>query len=319
MKAEPRIRRGMEVIMNRIGVQSCAWYSDNDPDGSFRYIKECGFNAVDFNIDHKLPGAKIMSAELTTFFDKSLEELFEFYRPLKAASEKYDVEISQMHAPFPVFRLRRDGLDDKVNDYVIMALEKCCAVCDFLNCRALVVHPHGRSTKEKETDSNLTLYRKLIPFAKKYNVKICLENMFGVVKGRPIEWVCSRAEEAVRYIDTLNEEAGGDYFGFCLDVGHATLTGKNLREYINILGPRLTCLHIHDNDGRTDLHVMPYTQLVDWESFILGLRDIGYKGTIGFETFRVLTACFPKELWPSALKLISDTGKYFATRIAEEA
>ena len=64
---------------------------------------------------------------------------------------------------------------------------------------------------------------------------------------------------------------------------------------------------------------MPYTQYVDWESFILGLKDIGYKGTIGFETFRVLTASFPRPLWGSALKLISDTGKYFSSRIEEEA
>ena len=299
--------------MNRIGVQSCAWYSDNDPDGSFRYIKECGFNAVDFNIDHKLSVSKIVNGDLVSMFDQPIEQIIDFYRPLKAASEKYDVEISQMHAPFPCFVKDRED----INDYIIMALEKVCAVAQFLECPAIVVHPAGRSTKEKEWDCNMKLYRSVMPFAKKYGVKICLENMFGGFKGRPVESVCSRADEAVKYIDTLNAEAGGDYFGFCLDVGHATLTGKNLQQYIQTLGPRLTCLHIHDNDGRTDLHVMPYTQLVDWESFILGLKDIGYKGTIGFETFRVLTACFPKPLWTSALKLISDTGKYFASRISE--
>ena len=300
--------------MNRVGVQSCAWYSDNDPDGSFRYIKECGFNAVDFNIDHKLPGAKMRTGELTKFFDQSIEELIEFYRPLKEASEKYDVEISQMHAPFPVWYKEMDA----VNEYVVMVIDKICAICQFVGCPAIVVHPAGRSTKELEWETNLQIYRSFMPSAKKYGIKLCLENMFGMVKGRPVEAVCARAEEAVRYIDFLNEEAGGDYFGFCLDVGHATLTGKNLRDYINILGKRLTCLHIHDNDGRNDLHLMPYTQLVDWESFILGLKDIGYEGTIGFETFRVLTASFPKELWPSALRLISDTGRYFAQRIAEE-
>ena len=300
--------------MNRIGVQSCAWYSDKDPDGSFAYIKDCGFNAVDFNIDHKLPYQSIVKGELTEFFNQSIEELLEFYRPLKEASEKYDVKITQMHAPFPCFIKDREDL----NEYVVMSIEKSCAVCDFLDCRALVVHPHARSTRALERESNLNFYRKLIPAAKKYNVKICLENMFGIVKGHPQEWVCSRAEEAVDYIDTLNAESGGDYFGFCLDVGHANLTGKRLRDYINVLGKRLTCLHIHDNNGQTDLHVMPYTQVVDWESFILGLSDIKYEGTIGFETFRVLTACFPRELWPSALRLISDTGKYFASRIEAE-
>lgn len=132
--------------MNRVGVQSCAWYSDNDPDGSFRYIRECGFSAVDFNIDHKLPGAKIRTGELTEFFNKSLDELFEFYRPLKEASEKYDVEISQMHAPFPVWIKDMDA----VNDYLIMVIEKICAICQYVGCPALVVHPAARTLKSVE-------------------------------------------------------------------------------------------------------------------------------------------------------------------------
>ena len=30
--------------MLKVGVQSAGWYSKNDPMGSFRYIKECGFD-----------------------------------------------------------------------------------------------------------------------------------------------------------------------------------------------------------------------------------------------------------------------------------
>ena len=116
------------------------------------------------------------------------------------------------------------------------------------------------------------------------------------------------------YIDTLNAEAGEELFGFCLDVGHANLTAKNLYEYIKTLGHRLTILHIHDNDARSDLHQMPYTHTVDWEGFIEGLRAIDFRGTLGFETFRVM-GTFPKAVHPSALRLISDIGWYFASRI----
>ena len=163
--------------------------------------------------------------------------------------------------------------------------------------------------------------------AVKTGVKICLENLFKTYKGRVIEGPCSDVSEACWYLDTLNAEAGCEAFGFCLDVGHANLLGRDVKEYIKKLGKRLTVLHIHDNDGKGDLHGMPYTftrnwgadMICDWNGFVEGLKEIGYEGALGFETFRVLTACFPRELWPSALKLISDTGKYFATRIAEEA
>ena len=40
--------------MLKIGVQSAVWYKKDDPDGSFAFIKSCGFEAVDFNIDHYL-------------------------------------------------------------------------------------------------------------------------------------------------------------------------------------------------------------------------------------------------------------------------
>ena len=38
--------------MLKTGVQSAGWYDRNKPLESFEYIKSCGFEAVDFNIDH---------------------------------------------------------------------------------------------------------------------------------------------------------------------------------------------------------------------------------------------------------------------------
>ena len=107
-------------------------------------------------------------------------------------------------------------------------------------------------------------------------------------------------------------------------MGHANLTGKNLYQYITFLGDRLTILHIHDNNAANDLHMMPYTQThtwgdklyTDWEGFIGGLRDIKYKGSLCFETFRAIDA-FPEEVRGDALKLIASIGRYFAKRIQE--
>ncbi|MBO5269191.1 MAG: sugar phosphate isomerase/epimerase, partial [Clostridia bacterium] len=172
---------------------------------------------------------------------------------------------------------------------------------------------------------NMNMYRSFMPGAKKYKVKICLENLFGNYKGRIIEGACTEVSEACAYIDALNAEAGEDVFGLCLDIGHATLMRRNLYQYIKALGPRLTCLHIHDNDGQDDLHMMPFTYthtwgknlVSDWDGFINGLRDINYQGDLCFETFRVLES-FPRDLWDYAFRLISATGRYFVKRIESE-
>ena len=76
--------------MLKVGVQSAGWYDKNAPLESMNYIKECGFESIDFNIDHYLD-VKTMSQTgevVESLFDKPTEEVLEFFRPLKEASEK---------------------------------------------------------------------------------------------------------------------------------------------------------------------------------------------------------------------------------------
>lgn len=308
--------------MLKVGVQSAGWYDKKDPVGSMQYIKECGFESIDFNIDHYLD-VKTMSKTgeiVESIFDKPTEEVLEYFKPLKEASEATGVAIGQMHAPFPVYF---EGLNE-VNDHIVMALDKCFAVCEYVSCPAIVVHPTKANTREEEWELNLSIYRRLIPVIKKYKgVKICLENIFNRRPGRIIEGRLSNASDACRMIDILNTEAEGDYFGFCLDVGHANLTKRNIKEYIKELGDRLTILHIHDNNGIDDMHMIPYSYLettsstvCDWQGFVEGLKEIGYNGVLAFETFRIFHI-FPKEVTTEGLKLISAIGHYWAKVIEE--
>ena len=304
-----------------IAIQSSSWYDEGNDDKSMAIAKECGIEALDFNIDHVINCYEYAKGKKFPLCDKPVDEFVEHFAPLKAASEKYGVKFSQMHAPFPTW------FEDQPEEteYLLNVVEKCMAVCAYVGAPAIVVHPHNSGSKVLDVEINLEMYRKLMPAARKYGVKICLENIFSVYKGRIIEGICTHAEDACYLIDTLNKEAGEELFGFCLDVGHANATGKNLRHYINTLGHRLTLLHIHDNDGKGDKHLIPYTQTTDlwgcdlatdWEGFIMGLRDVGYEGALSFETFRAVKQ-LPKDVEKEALKLITAIGRYFKKRIEE--
>lgn len=287
-------------------------------DLKFKEIKECGFEAIDYNFDWFLKGDYIRSGELTPFWDKSLDELYEYFKPTKEAALRHGIEFSQSHASFPLYVYG----NDKVNEYMINVMEKTLAVCKYLGCPAVVAHPVTHDDKETEQKINFEMYRKMIPAAKKYGVKVCLENMFVCFNGKPVEGACSTADEACAYIDALNKEAGEEIFGFCLDVGHANLMGRNIKRFITTLGNRLTCFHIHDNNGIYDFHLIPYTQnrdwgrksCTDWDGLIEGLREINYRGNLSFETFMGVAA-FPEELETEALKLISAIGRYFRDKI----
>lgn len=303
-----------------VSVQSGNWYDETRPEESIRFIKECGFEGIDYNINNVF-GATFDSERLTSFFDQSMDEIFAYYQPVKSAAEKYDISFSQFHGLFPIYY----PADEAKNDYVIQVTEKMMAVCKYLDCKYIVIHPwlNPDIKKEEEMAINLEVYRRLIPAAKKYGVKICLENMFRRDQFFCYEGACADASEVCQYLDILNGEAGEDIFGFCLDVGHANILGKNLYQYITTLGKRLSVLHIHDNNGTCDAHAIPYTQrdvrgknsTIDWDKFLRGLNEIGYEGPLAFEIFRGIDA-FPPSLRREGLCLASAIGRYFRTRIS---
>lgn len=304
--------------MLRIGTQSDGWYSDADADGSIAYYKECGFSTIDFNLHCYIDirGLAKGGAPYSSFYDKSIEELYEYFTPLKEACKKHDVTIAQVHGPFPNWY---DG-EDELNEYLIGVMEKCCAICAFLESPGIVIHP-VEYDGDVARECNLRMYRRLIPAAKKYGVKILLENIFRRYNGRFIQGRMSSPEEACEYFDLLNAEAGFDAFGFCFDVGHAIITCQNIPTFIRKLGHRLTNLHIHDNNGLDDLHLIPYTCVTtgtnlvcDWDGIVEALKDIGYRGALCFETFRSLRI-MPEAVRGEALKLISAIGRHFSERI----
>lgn len=304
--------------MNKISVQTAAILEVFGIDEGFRMIKEAGFDGVDFNaVDMALPGGKIARAELDSIYDKSDEEIFEYFRPYKEAAEKYGVSFCQAHAPFPSWI--KDA--PVTNDYMIMVLEKCLMVCNYIGCPYLIVHPffpgyNDTLLPEVEWEINIQQYSKLIPAIKKYGVTVCLENMFTANRRKIYAAICQNPDDVNRYIDTLNEMAGEKCFAFCLDTGHALLVGSDIYTVIKKIGHRIETLHIHDNDGWDDQHMAPYMGRLDWDRFMKGLKEIGYKHALSFETFCALKA-FDQELTLSVLSLISATGKMFARRISE--
>jgi len=301
-------------------VQTGGFFRGNDqadPRNRIKQLYEYGFESIDYNICDFIISRDIINGTPHPLLSAEMPEYLEFFRPLKEACEEFGIKFSQMHAPFPVY-----VKDCGKNEELLEAVIKCMAAAQYLNCPTIVVHPFTSSiSKEDEWEVNMNLYRKLIPAAKQYGVMICLENMFFRRGAHLLPGCCADASEACRYIDALNEEAGEELFGYCFDIGHANLTSRLIANDIRTLGKRLTILHIHDNDSLDDLHLMPYSQsskrAVDWEGFIQGLRDIGYRGSLSFETFNVMNH-YPPELWPEVLQLMAAECRYFKDRILAE-
>jgi len=72
-----------------------------------------------------------------------------------------------------------------------------------------------------------------------------------------------------RVIERLFENYGADYLGLCYDAGHGNLHAGDVERF-DRLRDRLISIHLHDNHGVSDQHLVPFAGTVDWPR-VMGL------------------------------------------------
>lgn len=311
--------------MLRIGVQTKNVVYDENPQG-FELLKRSGFSCADFSLNGYLLNTDIYSANMNRFFDASVSDLEHFFALHKKAAHTAGITINQMHMPYPIYV--PDGKPD-INDYLRNEVAvKSMKLCKFFECPNIVIHglklARFLGSEEAEWEYTEKFIDFLAPMAKEMGIVICIENLYNSVGSHLIEGPCCNAKKASERIDRINDRYHAQVLGFCLDTGHANLLGIDFEDFITTLGHRLKVLHIHDNDGVSDLHQIPYTFArtrenkcsTDWDGFLAGLRKIHFDQVLSFETAPVLTS-FPEEMKEKVLQFIAQIGNYFARKMEE--
>ncbi len=303
-------------MSRKISVQTGGVFEQFGVDEGMRLIGAASFDCVDLGLSAYLPGKNIHKGIIEGEFTLPEEEFLDkVVRPIREAGERCGVGFGQAHAPYSTWT----PFSEEMNAFLMRSFEMCLAACRYLECPYLVVHPACMHYEQRldpafEWELNMTRYAALIPAAKRTGVMILLENMFSSCNGKLIETACADMHDACRYIDELNALAGEEVFGFCYDCGHAAVLGKDQGIAIHTLGSRLKALHLHDNDGAHDSHRFPYYGAVDWDMVLRSLKEIGYRGTVNFETAGEMRA-HPAKLAPKLLELLGEIGRDFAARL----
>ncbi len=236
------------------------------------YIAKAGFDAWDFSM---LAMCKYdPTTELFLPADHPLggKDYLKFARKLKQIGIDNGIKCNQSHAPFPSYI-------KNIHDFLKRALE-CTAEAGGEIC---IIHPDNY----KSAEENAEMYFSLIDFAKEVNVKIAAENMWGRnrEKGCFAHAACSSPEDFCKHIDLVND----DFLVACFDIGYAELKGLDTSapEMIKALGPRLKALHIHDVDGLSDSHQIPFSLNIDFDAVARALKEVNYDGyyTLEAETY----------------------------------
>ena len=258
---------------------------------TFDIFAQAGIQGMDFNND--------VAEYHTDEHDKA------FYVELGNYAREKGITICQAHAPFP-----SSYVDEEKNAKRFEEIVQSMKNAAYLGAPMIVVHPcthldySVEGNPEKLFDFNIDLYRRLIPYAREFGIKIAIENIGRVS-------VTSTPERLNKLYDTLNDPV----FTVCFDVGHCLLQGVDPAEAIVKLGGRLVdgCTHVHDNCGDADSHTLPYYGKVNWESVMKALAEIGYRGDLNYEASGFVKDV-PVELRPDGLAYMAKVGHYLIGR-----
>lgn len=266
---------------------------------SLRMQKEAGFEAVDFCMCGR--GGTFV------FQDGWREAVIE----MKKLGEELGIAFDQTHGPFPPYATL--DTPEGISAYVQKA-KRSLEVAGMLGAPCMVVHPVrlAKGTHEDQLKYNLEIYSPLLPLARELGVKIAIENMHAPRKdenGNVVKHVCLDPVEHKAYIEAFND----DHVVACLDIGHAVVAGYTPHDFVRGLGDSLFCLHVHDNDGISDMHTLPYSGKLDFAEFAKALADIGYKGNISLESTNY-EKNLPDSIFADGLKIMARSA--FAIREA---
>ncbi len=103
---------------------------------------------------------------------------------------------------------------------------------------------------------------ELAPEAEAAGVALALENSLRVT------YLARNAGELADFVGRYGHPA----VGVCFDVGHAHIL-EGVAVALDTLRPHIVTMHLHDNNGRQDQHLIPGRGTLDWAGFIPGIAS----------------------------------------------
>lgn len=248
------------------------------------------------------------------------DDIWERLQRLTDKCRETGMNVPVMRAPY----LLRDTKRTDLEELLLQIQEECIRHCPEIGSRYLIVRPLFAGVKrEEEWEKNQAYYLRLASMAQKYDVMLLLENQCRDFHGHLVRGICSDGTVAAEWVDKLNQEAGEERFGFCVDVGVCTLCGQDMHEFALELGSRIKAVILRDCDGQRENALLPFTGVnqmqpqTDWLSLIRGLRETGFDGHLLLNIVDTAVGFSPL-LRPQLLPLAKSVADYFQWQIEIE-
>lgn len=273
------------------------------PDGTknpmtygIRLCAEAGYRVLDLNFCEAMnPQSRLRGREWLAYVDE-IGEL----------GARLGVRFTQSHLPYYDIFAAADREKKAVMEELI---RRSIIASGRLGVKWAVTHPGTVYEAGHDTETslrrNLEYFAPHVEMAARAGIGIALENDFEY-RGKPYQRIyCASVEELCELADAFRSK----YVGICYDFGHANLTGGFHRKNLNRIGSRLKAVHVQDNHGISDEHLMPFFGNTDWADAMAGLADIDYRGELTYE-IQEFGRYVPNELKKHVVELSVVFGNY---------
>lgn len=259
------------------------------PEAVVDVLKASGFDYYDFTMMYPILGFEL-------FYNS--EDYIQKAKDFKQYADTIGIHCNQTHGSVPCFR-KKGTIEE--NQVLFQNVKRCIEITHILGGKYCVFHP----SSDCSFQDNVEFFRSIKEVAINNHVIIAIENTLS-------DRLFGKPDDFVKLFASLNN----DCFKMCLDIGHAETrnAGSSAVEFINKLGDKIACLHIHDNDKISDLHQLPYNYSIDFDMICNALKKISYQGDITFECGSYFNN-MPLSLLPEALKMLHSMGAYIAKQI----
>lgn len=217
----------------------------------FKMIKDSNFSGVEIWAEH-------MNAE----------ESFQY-------AKQCDFEIG-LHLPFHDLSLATPYKE--IGEYVTKTMKEWIKRLAEHGGGHAVIHgglAHASENYEAALQRLIERLKELNDYAEEHQVALLFENQIPD-KLNYTHIFPSSVNEWVGVLNKTNTKA-------CLDVGHLAVQGDSFKETVDVLGSSLKSIHLSDNDGVSDLHLLPEEGNILQENPLYYLKEINYQGPIVFE------------------------------------
>lgn len=300
-----------------------------NPKNGIKSISKAGFQDILLDLSSYCTPEELESIGKKQTDDETNDRLKIYENPKKMADammpflkqcETHDLYAQIAYAPY----LKRNTKRTDLNGLLLQLTKESIKACGQAGCKNLVVRPLFAGISSINLwEHNKAYYLELAETAKEQEVYILLENQCKDINGHLVRGICALPEEAADWIDRLNEAAGEDRFGFCLDAGVCSLCGQNMHDIVLKLGTRLKAVTLRDCNENQESALLPFTGIAeggvqtDWLHLIRGLRKIDFDGAL-IMNFRDTVVAFSGLLRTEVIKLAKKTADYFKWQIEME-